>query len=109
MKHKLSTPKCAVLAALAVAAIALGQPAAATTLKSDPIGDGTSFHLGVNTAPLALASTGNGVVNSVAGGLVAMSLVVVPTVPIPATLPLLATALGGLGFLRWRRSKSNAA
>jgi hypothetical protein len=29
--------------------------------------------------------------------------------PIPATLPLLISALGGLGFFGWRRSKASAA
>jgi hypothetical protein len=31
------------------------------------------------------------------------------TTPIPAALPLLATALGGLGFAGWRRRKASAA
>jgi hypothetical protein len=32
----------------------------------------------------------------------------VATTPIPAALPLLASALGGLGFAAWRRRKANA-
>jgi hypothetical protein len=33
----------------------------------------------------------------------------VTTTPIPAALPLLATALGGMGFMGWRRKRQQAA
>jgi hypothetical protein len=34
---------------------------------------------------------------------------IVAATPIPATLPLLVSALGGLGFVGWRRKQANAA
>jgi hypothetical protein len=42
-------------------------------------------------------------------GLVHVNATAVATTPIPAALPLLISALGGLGFFGWRRRKSAAA
>ncbi|GAB2178945.1 hypothetical protein [Dongia sp. agr-C8] len=42
-------------------------------------------------------------------GAVHFDIALVATTPIPAALPLFASALGGLGFLRWRRRRAAAA
>jgi hypothetical protein len=41
--------------------------------------------------------------------IVAGTINAVATTPIPAALPLLATALGGMGFMGWRRKRQQAA
>jgi hypothetical protein len=41
--------------------------------------------------------------------IVSGSLTPIPTVPLPATLPLFATGLGALGLLGWRRKRKAAA
>ncbi len=51
---------------------------------------------------------GGGSWNWLPGGTVTLS-DGVSAVPVPAALPLLATALGGIGFLSWRRKRSAAA
>lgn len=56
-------------------------------------GDNISLGIwGTNTATLTIETTGG-----------------TSTVPVPAALPLLATAFGGLGFLGWRRRRSASA
>jgi hypothetical protein len=41
--------------------------------------------------------------------IVAGTINAVATTPIPAALPLLATALGGMGFMGWRRKRQQQA
>lgn len=42
------------------------------------------------------------------GQIKTLSVATVATTPIPATLPLLATALAGVGVLGWRRKRTDA-
>jgi hypothetical protein len=58
------------------------------------------FSFADSTSFLFTAGSGTATVNAVGP---------VATTPIPASLPLFASALGGLGFVGWRRRKASEA
>src|SRR5262249_44996763 len=66
-----------------------------TSYVSTALFDGAQFGIGF-TGPGA-PSTGAGLVGTLKS----------PPTPIPAALPLFATALGGLGIVGWRRRKNS--
>jgi hypothetical protein len=90
-----------------------------TTIDLDFRGQGTGSEL---TSLAGLPTTSAGLVSFLGGGLGQASGtfgreagnyinfdIDLVTTPIPATLPLFASALGGLGFFGWKRRKSPAA
>lgn len=67
-----------------------------------------------STAPVmaffAFSQVGKAVVWTTSSGLADLQVVpAVATTPVPAALPLFISALGGIGFLGWRRRKTTAA
>jgi hypothetical protein len=80
------------------------------------LGSNTNFGSGLNTIALpSFIDTGSSDVFSITNGGTGntenqiTSITVDPPVPLPATLPLLATGLGGLGLLGWRRKRKAQA